>query len=47
LRAYRDTDPEDEKAIAAFAKAELTHLDPVDGKAATHVSRAARAKAKR
>ena len=47
LRAYRDADPEDEKAIAAFARAELTHSDPVEGKAASRVSRTARAKAKR
>ncbi|MEO6993882.1 MAG: hypothetical protein ABI273_09655 [Lacunisphaera sp.] len=47
LRAYRDTDPDDEKAVAAFAKAELTHADPVEGKAAVRVSRRTKAKAKR
>jgi predicted transcriptional regulator len=47
LRAYRDSDPGDEKAIAGFAKAELTHADPVEGKAAPRVSRKTRAKAKR
>ncbi len=47
LRAYRDSDSDDEKAIAAFAKAELTHADPVEGKAATRVSRRLKAKTKR
>ena len=47
LRAYRDSDPDDEKAIAAFTKAELTHADPVEGKAVPRVSRNTRARAKR
>jgi predicted transcriptional regulator len=32
LRAHRRSDPRDEKAIAAFAKAEVTHADPAEGK---------------
>jgi len=32
LRAYREADPDDEKAISAFAKAEMKHADPVEGK---------------
>lgn len=34
LRAYRTSDPDDEKAIAAFAKAETTttQADPVEGR---------------
>ncbi len=47
LRAYRDSDPDDEKAIAAFAKAELTHADPVEGKTPPRLSRNTRTKAKR
>src|SRR5450432_181836 len=35
LRAYRTSDPDDEKAIAAFARAEVTHADPVEGKRVT------------
>ena len=42
LRAHRAADPDDEKAIAAFAKAEVTRLDPVEGK----VRRTPRAAAK-
>jgi len=48
LRAYRNSDPDDEKAIAAFVKGEATHADSVEGKAVTsRPSRSARAKAKR
>lgn len=32
LRAHRKADPDDEKAIAAFAKAEMAHPDPAEGK---------------
>ena len=32
LRAYRQSDPDDKKAIAAFAKAEVTYPDPIEGK---------------
>ena len=46
LRAHRESDPDDEKAIAAFAKAELTHPDPLEGKIVTirRTTRASRAK---
>jgi len=46
LRAHRESDPNDEKAIAAFAKAELTHPDPFEGKIVTRrrTSRGPRAK---
>jgi predicted transcriptional regulator len=48
LRAYRTSDADDEKAIAAFAKAELTHADPVEGKAVTRrTARDTKVKAKR
>src|SRR5882672_2541088 len=48
LRSHRATDPDDEKAIAAFAKAELAHPDPVEGKPLTRrAPRAAAAKSKR
>ena len=31
LRAYRDSDPDFERAIAAFAEAEVTLEDPLEG----------------
>jgi len=35
LRAHRESDPNDDSAIAAFAKAEVTHRDPLEGKIVT------------
>jgi predicted transcriptional regulator len=32
LRAHRESDPNDERAIAAFAKAEVAHPDPLEGR---------------
>lgn len=32
LRAYRETDPNFEKAISEFADAEAAHEDPVEGR---------------
>jgi predicted transcriptional regulator len=43
LRAYRASDPHDLKAIAAFAKAETAHPDPVEGKVVTPPKRKVRA----
>ncbi len=48
LRAYRASDPSDEKAIAAFAKAEVSHSDPVEGKIVPNrTPRALKTKSKR
>jgi predicted transcriptional regulator len=48
LRAHRESDPDDEKAIAAFVKAELAHPDPVEGRALTRrAPRAPASKSKR
>jgi hypothetical protein len=39
LRAYHNTDPGDEKAMADFVGAELKEVDPLEGKPVTRATR--------